>query len=133
MEISSDDQFVYVQGELHIAKISSENGVIVKSFNKNPPGAVDFNGLSITDTRLLVGGVFTLVFDIDTFAKLLQIDIVASTVLILSNGDYLVDDLNGLCIFNETGGKVWRVDFGFTSDKVDLEKSNSSAFWISSD
>lgn len=51
--------------------------------------------------------------------------------IILSNGDYLVIESTGkLCIFDNSGGNSWRVNLGFSIFHAELDKSETSAYWI---
>ena len=70
---------------------------------------MQFYGIDISDTKLLVAGTdITYVFDINTFVKTLQIALDSKAALILSNGNYLISEIDGFCIFNNLGAKEWR-------------------------
>jgi len=70
MELSSDEQYLFIVGFEYVARINSEDGAIVNYFEYFGGGNF-FESLDISDTKLLITGDFTFVFDINTFTPIL--------------------------------------------------------------
>lgn len=64
--------------------------------------------MDMSDSNLLIASQITYVFDQNSFSKILQIGLSSISALILSNGNYLVGEPFGFCIFNNLGQSIWR-------------------------
>lgn len=114
--------------------VNTTDGTVVNYFfDLLGIGNNNWDHIAVSDTKMLVSGTVTLVFNLplSLAPPSLKIILTSTMGIILSSGDYLVWELDGLCAFNNLGSRVWRINLGVPVFFPQLGKSNTAAYWLS--